>query len=101
LEKTGRAARKLISEKVDDLVAGNYVRQKQDEKIATTNYRLNQDSPLINFDSMSDLQIYNLIRGQVHPLKGAYVIKNGERTHFDKFIPLEKIEELRKLYSTK
>jgi hypothetical protein len=43
---------------------------------------------------MSDIEIYNLIRAQVAPLKGAYVEKGNERIYFDKFIPFENIPQI-------
>lgn len=65
----------------------------------TFNNRLYPESPKIDFERMSDLEVYNLIRGQVSPLRGAFVEKNGERIYFDQFVPFDRIVELRKIYS--
>jgi methionyl-tRNA formyltransferase len=45
----------------------------QIESVATKNFRLTPEFPRIDFQSMTDLQIYNLIRAQVAPLAGAYI----------------------------
>lgn len=74
-------------------------RSQQLHKKTEGNKRLKQDSPYINFDKMDDLKIYNMIRAQVAPLKGAFVNYKNKKIYFDKFIDYEQIKFLRKNYS--
>lgn len=81
---------KLIIEEIGNAVP-------QDHSIATVNPRLNSDSPLIDFERMSDHQIFNLIRAQVSPLAGAF-FKHGElEIRLPKYIPLRDISEFRQI----
>ena len=73
----------------------------QNQKNASSNFRLTPDYPLINFNKMTDLEVYNLIRAQIAPLKGAYLTINSVKKYFDKFIPYDEVVQLRKLYSVK
>jgi methionyl-tRNA formyltransferase len=86
----------FIQENMPRILSGEHTRIKQDETIATKNERLNADSPKIDFASMSVRQIFNLVRAQVAPLKGAYIAKNGERIHFPNYMSMEEVKELRK-----
>ncbi len=53
----------------------------------------------IDWASMSDRQIYNLIRALVHPWPGAFCIAaNGARVVFDRFHTLDEVASLRKKY---
>ena len=45
---------------------------------------------------MDDLKIYNMIRAQIAPLKGAYINYKNKKIYFDKFIDYEQIKFLRK-----
>jgi UDP-4-amino-4-deoxy-L-arabinose formyltransferase/UDP-glucuronic acid dehydrogenase (UDP-4-keto-hexauronic acid decarboxylating) len=83
---------------VPEILCGGAPRIRQDESQATSNPRLGPEYPKIDFDTMSDLQIYNLIRAQVAPLRGAYVEAGGRKVHLDVFVPFEEISGLRKRY---
>ena len=49
--------------------------------------------------SMTDLEIYNLIRGLVHPWPGAYILlANGEQVVIDSYRSFSEIAELRYLH---
>ncbi len=86
---------KLIEQELPKLIQGNFQERAQTDIPSYKNTRLTPESPRICFDTMSNIDIYNLIRAQVKPLQGAYVM-NGEKTkRFDSLIPLEEIEELR------
>lgn len=89
----------LLSDQVNNILMGINSRWKQDDSAATKNLRLTADFPKINFDQMDDMQIYNLIRAQVAPLKGAFIEKRNERIHFDKFLPFSEVKNLRKSYA--
>ncbi len=98
MERVGREALALLREAVPDLLAGRWQAGQQDESRATRNPRLTPDSPRIDFATMSDLQIYNLIRAQVAPLSGAYIEQGQTRIHLDRFIPLADVAWLRARY---
>ena len=105
-EDTWVSLRDKLSEKIIEIckssipaiLAGDFYLTPQDDRVANKNERLTPECPQIKFSSMSDLEIYNLIRAQVRPLKGAYVVKNQNRYYFDEFQPFNKIPLLRKAY---
>ncbi len=46
---------------------------------------------------MSDRQIYDLIRAQVHPLAGAFIVDSDENEiRFPEFVPFERVPTLRR-----
>jgi hypothetical protein len=49
---------------------------------------------------MSNYQIFNLIRAQVEPLKGAYIIYNSDKIYFSKILSINEIEQLRLRYES-
>lgn len=93
LEKLSSAI--IASEKVEMALTKVLEGSQQNLTEVTKNYRLNENYPRIQFESMSDEQIYNLIRAQVSPLKGAFIEIKSERIHIPNLMPLEKIAELR------
>ena len=98
-EKIFEATRRLLARTVDDILCGNVRGVPQQEKEATTNFRLTPDSPRIDFAQMSDRQIYDLIRAQVAPLRGAYIETENGRFHFPEMLSMEEIRTLRKNYA--
>lgn len=82
-----------------DIISGKNDRLKQDEGKAVSNKRLTADYPKIDFMRMSDLEIVDLVRAQVYPLKGAYIEQNGGRIYFDKYLSRTEVAELRKKYA--
>lgn len=95
-EKLKRATNQLLDERFESLVSGRLDAAPQDESLACKNDRLTAESPRLDLDAMSDRQIFNWIRAQVAPLKGAYVERaNGERLHVPEFVKLDSIPDLR------
>lgn len=92
------ASEVLLAEQLPLVISGRNSRQTQDESIATTNVRLTPDSPVIDFEKMSDRQIFNLIRAQVKPLQGAYIESVQGRRYFPDYMPLDAIPGLRRQY---
>lgn len=92
------AASMLLDRMMPLLLNGKWQATPQDEEIALHNTRIPSDSFAINFAAMSDLQIYNLIRAQVAPLKGAYLDVPSGRVRFPDILTLEKISEMRRCY---
>ena len=87
----------VVKECLKQAISGNLIRRPQDESLATINERLTPNFPKINFGTMSDREVFNLIRAQVCPLKGAYI--EGERPiFFEKYLDMKKIASLRKKY---
>ena len=72
---------KLLKQNIENILNNNWISKPQNEAIATKNFRLNSKFPKINFSSMNDIQIYNLIRAQVKPLNGAYLEKKNDFTN--------------------
>lgn len=90
------AASKLLDRAMPLLLSGNWRANPQDERLALQNKRIPAESFAIDFASMSDRQIFNLIRAQVAPLKGAYLDKPSGRVRFAERISIEEIAEMRK-----
>ncbi len=89
----------LLAQTIPKILDNDFERRPQDEAAATQNQRLTPDFPRIDFATMTDRQIFNLIRAQVHPLHGAYVEHAGERVHFDLWMSMQEVAELRKKYA--
>lgn len=99
LDKVNQTTEKLWHDNIDLLLQKKLLRRPQTSALATKNKRLTADFPRIDFHSMNDWQIYNLIRAQVSPLAGAYVeMIDGKRIYFKNFIPFDAISEMRKKY---
>ncbi len=98
-ERLKEKSEMFIKDGLDCIIKGKNKRSKQNESIATINKRLNPDSPKIIFSEMSNRQIFNLVRAQVFPLKGAFIEKNEERIYFNEYFPIEKVAELRAKYA--
>jgi len=86
----------LLEKTLPDILLGRNSRSPQDDRKATANHRLDPEFPRIDFDTMSDRQIYDLIRAQVAPLKGAYIEKEEERIFIDTFMTMEQVRQLRR-----
>ena len=98
LDKLTMVSEGFLKKRIPYLINKQVELIKQDEWKASTNVRLTPDSPLIDFNKMTDLEIYNLIRGQVKPLKGAYLISDTNRVYINEFTNLTEIQNLRLKY---
>jgi methionyl-tRNA formyltransferase len=87
---------KLIQNILPNLLLGQFLDTPQPKTSTHKNTRLTSTSPCIQFETMTNIEIYNLIRAQVAPLKGAYVIDADGTHHYDSFIPIDRIQYLRK-----
>lgn len=97
-KKLSEKAEELLRDEIPGVIAGLNGRIRQDESLATSNKRLTEDFPRIDFVAMSDEEVYNLIRAQVKPLKGAFIEHDGERLYFSEFVKYKDIGKLRKKY---
>lgn len=93
------ASEALLAEQLPLVISGRNSQRKQDESMATVNPRLTPDSPKIEFEKMSDRQVFNLIRAQVKPLQGAYIEEKSGRRYFPEYMSLDAIPELRKQFA--
>lgn len=89
---------KIIIETLPDILLGKNKRYEQNSKLATINKRITSKTPKINFKMMTDHEIYNLIRAQVKPLKGAYIVNNKINIYLNHLIPLTEVSKLRNKY---
>lgn len=96
--KLGVVSEKLMAETLPLIVQGTNKRIRQKESGVTQNKRLNADYPKIDFQKMTNEQVFNLIRAQVNPLKGAYLDLPEGRMHFDKWMSPEEVADLRAKY---
>jgi UDP-4-amino-4-deoxy-L-arabinose formyltransferase/UDP-glucuronic acid dehydrogenase (UDP-4-keto-hexauronic acid decarboxylating) len=71
----------------------------QDEAKATRNPRLTPESPRIDFATMTNREVFNLIRAQVQPLRGAFIEQDGRRRYFRHYITLDEVAKLRARYT--
>lgn len=80
------------------ILKGLNKRRKQKNHLVTINRRLNPLSPKIDFKIMNNLQIYDLIRAQIKPLKGAYIKKDRRSIYIDHYLTMQQVKLLRKKY---
>lgn len=98
LSRLKAAKSKLLDRTIPSLLNGNWQAMPQDEGLVLHNARIPADSFKIDFTGMSDIQIYNLIRAQVAPLRGAYLDAPSGRVRFTELILLEEVVEMRGRY---
>jgi UDP-4-amino-4-deoxy-L-arabinose formyltransferase/UDP-glucuronic acid dehydrogenase (UDP-4-keto-hexauronic acid decarboxylating) len=91
---------KLLAEHVPALLDGTTIAARpQDDAVATSNPRLTPESPRIDFSSMTDRQVFDLIRAQVRPLGGAFVERDAVRIYFRDYVTPEGVASLRARYA--
>jgi len=101
-EKIEAATGVLLSRVVPKFVEGAITCVPQDERQATKNTRLTPEFPKIDFRSMSDREVYNLIRAEAFPLGGAFLgDTSGDRCYFPHLVPYDMIPLLRESYFKK
>lgn len=89
----------LLNKYLPIIIQGKNNRVKQEHEQSTANFRLTPEYPKIDFIKMNDEQIYNLIRAQVRPLKGAYVeLENDGRLYIDSIKTFDEIKVMRSKY---
>lgn len=93
------ATGRLLDRAIPLLLSGTWQAMPQDECAAVHNARIAPESFRIDFATMSDVQIYNLIRAQVAPLRGAYLDTPSGRLRFTDQISLREIADMRRRYS--
>lgn len=98
MERVHECSNQLLDRALPDLLGGRWTGRAQDEAKVLRNPRIGRESLPIDFSAMTDLEIFNLIRAQVFPLAGPYIDGPEGRLRFDKFVPLEKIPSLRRMY---
>ena len=99
MERVRSATGYLLDRALPTIFDGTWESREQDSSSVTVNRRIAPESLKIEFSSMTDLEVFNLIRAQVSPLAGAYIDGPGGRVHFPRFINIEQIALLRREYS--
>lgn len=97
-ERLFELCQNMLNEEIPKILSGKNDRLPQDESQATVNLRLSEDSPRIDFNTMSDRDVYNLIRAQVFPLKGAFIQKESRRIPILEKTSMEQVAQLREKY---
>lgn len=98
-EKLYLTSELLIKLTMQELFNGTMKRKPQNHEIASQNIRLTTEYPKIVFSQMSDKEIFNLIRAQVKPLRGAYIENEAGNIHFTNYMDYESVKMLRKAYA--
>lgn len=96
MDKIIQRSYSFIATSLNSLFENHLSPQKQVSGLATRNMRLDENFPRIDFSKMTDREIFNLIRAQVCPLKGAYVEPpDRDRIYFPNYLPMDGIAALR------
>lgn len=93
-----RASNELLTTEMARILRGKERAVRQDPSLATVNRRLTPEYPRIDFRAMNDTTIYNLIRAQVEPLQGAYLLQGERKIFFNRFVELEEVQRMRRQY---
>ena len=95
LNRARKAQEILLSRAIPCLLEGNWEAISQDEARANCNSRIPEHSFEINFANMTDRQVFNLIRAQTSPLKGAFLETAEGRVRFNDYLSLAEVKVLR------
>lgn len=87
----------LLLDFIKQFINGKTVLIKQDESQATYVRRRHPEDGFFSWNQDAR-EIYNLIRGLVHPWPGAWFIENGEKKIIDNYISYEEVVRLKNLY---
>lgn len=99
LSRLKLSAASLLRHSLLPVINGDMQETVQPEASARSNARIPQESFAVDFSTMSDRAIFNLIRAQVAPLKGAYIDTAQGRVRFDTYVPPAQIQNLRSRYA--
>jgi methionyl-tRNA formyltransferase len=92
---SGRTA-PLLAAHLPAILDGAAPRRSQSAAEATQNPRLTPESPRIDLATMSDREVFNLIRAQVRPLHGAFLeASDRQRRHFPEYLSMDGVARLR------
>ncbi len=94
-DKVDRATDRLLARSIPQILVGDWHEAPQNESLALQNARISPESFAIDFATMPDRTIYNLIRAQVAPLAGVYTETAQGRIRFPQFVALNDIALLR------
>lgn len=97
-DRVFKLCQNMLNDVIPKILLGKNDRVAQDETLATVNMRLSEDSPKIDFNTMSDRDVYNLIRAQVFPLKGAFIQRGSGRIPVLEKTSMEQVAQLREKY---
>lgn len=92
---------RLVKNDLEVFLSQEIYCQPQNDKLSSVNSRLTPDSPEISIDTMNEREIFNLIRAQIKPLKGAYIKIGDMKIRFPNYIKLSEISDLKKRIQNK
>jgi len=98
MEKLKEVAESLLTESIPKILGGVFTTTIQDQLAASQNSRVPNEGFLIDFSSMDNQTIYNIIRAQVSPLKGVKVKGDLSGRVIDQMLDMSQINQLRKEY---
>lgn len=98
-ERLKSASCKLLDRTIPALLEGKWKGKKQAGDLSRVNTRITPESYPIDFSSMSDVEIFNLIRAQVSPLAGAYLDAPMGRINFRNYLTVDDIADLRRKHA--
>ena len=99
MKRVRTATQMLLRRAIPQLLEGKWDARPQNEEDATVNKRIPRDSFRIDFNGMTDREIFNLVRAQVEPLAGAYIETGGEKIRFRKYLSMDEVASLRARYA--
>lgn len=88
----------LIEMTLPKLLTGDWDARAQNETAATYNAAIPKEGMEIDFKTMSDDRIYNIIRANVDPHQGAFIRVGNGKTYIRDFIARDYISRLRETY---
>lgn len=95
-ERVNSATAPLLAAHLAAILDGSAPRRPQAATEASHNPRLTSESPRIDFSTMSDREVFNLIRAQVRPLRGAFLETiDGQRRYFPEYLSMNEVAFLR------
>ena len=95
-QRLATCARELLDAVLPAILDGRWTAVAQDERDALRNPRISPDSFAIDFATMGDREIANLIRAQVAPLAGAHLDTTEGQRRFPEPLSLFEVAQLRR-----
>jgi len=99
LDRIQYVSKRLLQQVIPKLLEGRWRATPQDDTRASRNPRIPKESFEIDFGRMSDREVFNLIRSQVAPLAGAYLVTASGKKHFREWVSMEGVRRLREKYT--
>jgi len=99
MQRVKSATYRLMDRALPHLLEGDWHATPQNVSQATANSRITPESFPIDFSTMTDVEVFNLIRAQVAPLAGVYLDGLTGRKRFLEYMALDQVAALRQEYA--